>query len=1071
MPRFRDGTVREQFLKWRWRLQARLPHGRGSEILCRAPALRTILAWSLAGASTGAAQILGLGWRPSSGARLEVPYTLEVETPHTPWARPLAGGPIRLLAVPTVDEGRTLVELAQRLALELTTVSIDPYWDLNKYTMSFGSDYGARAESGDLKLIYSYLERELTSKKKFDAILLPINHGWEELTPASRQALSQRVTEGCGLVLMRPFGTELSPLQPVEPPKRTGFYAPTQPRTAEPSGWRRAAGHYITSGVPIDSFPFRYLRHYAYRASPAATVLIESQAGEPVAAVRTYGKGRVVAFGYRNDGLSWQIPLEERGYVAGPEWESRYALLCRAVIFAAQREASAPGAWPLPAPARSSGQIQDLRASPEVIAEGSQVSFHWRAAGVAQVELLDGFGRLIGRTQGAGRATLTAGRPLTRSGFARLRVGQGVERLPVRFTTPRRWEDYEIILPWHGPRSHQPWLPALDEQLRRIGVTTLTSPDRHFNFVAEGQLPGLGIAWYSRDKYEERKRQFLKTGDKRHLVRDVTLQSPAFEAGLRQAIEKSFRPFVPLRPLAYFVADESSLTSYSDAFDVDWSPEALAGFRHWLRQEYPSLEALNASWETRFPRWEAVMPMTAPEARRHGNFSPWADHRAYMEQEFVAAFGRTRDLVRQLDPEARVSISGTQIPTPHNGCNWYEIDQRLDYLQPYSDGNQDAMHYLFRPGLLLTGFTGYGLTGSEVQREQWRRLFYGHAGASIFWQYSLLNPDLTLSPQGQALAEVFGRLQGGIGRVFLNSTVREDGVAVHFSMASLRGAWVLDGRIRPGVVPAEGTSQRFAELMRRRAAWVAELERQGLQFRFLATPQMEAGALARLRVLILPYSIALSDAEIRALDAFMDRGGVVYADEFSGQMTERCRWRPSAAWRSGRRNLVRTSRPVALGLRRALEAGGESLLTVRHFGTSRLLGLLPRQSVRVKLPPSRGVLYDLLRGGPAANPVEASPERPVLLVERQSRIANLAIDSALRFQLTDERGAPVDRSVIRVEVFDPSGRLVRHYSGNVTIVDGKAGFHIPWALNDPTGGWKLRARDVISGLTAERMVR
>src|SRR5690606_12395490 len=86
------------------------------------------------------AQDVGMGRRESSGARFEAPYTLEIETPHTKWAKPLKGGPIRQLAVPTVSEGRTLVELAQRLSLDLTTVSIDPSWDVNKWTMSFGKD-------------------------------------------------------------------------------------------------------------------------------------------------------------------------------------------------------------------------------------------------------------------------------------------------------------------------------------------------------------------------------------------------------------------------------------------------------------------------------------------------------------------------------------------------------------------------------------------------------------------------------------------------------------------------------------------------------------------------------------------------------------------------------------------------------------------------------------------------------------------------------------------------------------------------------------------------------------------
>jgi hypothetical protein len=59
--------------------------------------------------------------------------------------------------------------------------------------------------------------------------------------------------------------------------------------------------------------------------------------------------------------------------------------------------------------------------------------------------------------------------------------------------------------------------------------------------------------------------------------------------------------------------------------------------------------------------------------------------------------------------------------------------------------------------------------------------------------------------------------------------------------------------------------------------------------------------------------------------------------------------------------------------------------------------------------------------------------------------------------LTDAAGRPVARSVVRLEVHDPAGRLVRHYSGNVTVVDGRARWEIPRALNDAAGGWRLEA--------------
>jgi|GEM_PF-3605780 len=83
--------------------------------VCRRSALLTLV---LLLSATFLAQDVGMGTRRGSGVRLEAPYSLEIETPHVKWPNPLPSGPIRLLAVPTVDEGWTIVELAQRLSSE-----------------------------------------------------------------------------------------------------------------------------------------------------------------------------------------------------------------------------------------------------------------------------------------------------------------------------------------------------------------------------------------------------------------------------------------------------------------------------------------------------------------------------------------------------------------------------------------------------------------------------------------------------------------------------------------------------------------------------------------------------------------------------------------------------------------------------------------------------------------------------------------------------------------------------------------------------------------------------------------
>ena len=64
-------------------------------------------------------------------------------------------------------------------------------------------------------------------------------------------------------------------------------------------------------------------------------------------------------------------------------------------------------------------------------------------------------------------------------------VVAGGAKIPVRFAAAsREWTDYEVIMPWAGPNSYQPWMPAVDEQFRRAGITTLARPDRNFKLIA-----------------------------------------------------------------------------------------------------------------------------------------------------------------------------------------------------------------------------------------------------------------------------------------------------------------------------------------------------------------------------------------------------------------------------------------------------------------------------------------------------------------------------------------------------------------------------------------------------------
>jgi hypothetical protein len=201
----------------------------------------------------------------------------------------------------------------------------------------------------------------------------------------------------------------------------------------------------------------------------------------------------------------------------------------------------------------------------------------------------------------------------------------------------------------------------------------------------------------------------------------------------------------------------------------------------------------------------------------------------------------------------------------------------------------------------------------------------------------------------------------------------------------------------------------------------------------------------------------------------MDRGGIVYADEQIGRMDDQCRWRKEQLWSVGRKSLVRRG-PGDLDVKPAVPTDGQYQVTVRDFGNSKLIGLLPEKETTYELPALGGVVYDLLRARVADNHLEAGPGSPVLLLQLPSTIARLDMDADWNLRLSDENGRPVDRSVVHIEVTDPEGRQVREYCCNADIIDGAGRFEIPFALSDARGPWHVRARDAISGLTAEQTV-
>ncbi|MBV8858037.1 MAG: beta-galactosidase trimerization domain-containing protein [Acidobacteria bacterium] len=480
----------------------------------------------------------------------------------------------------------------------------------------------------------------------------------------------------------------------------------------------------------------------------------------------------------------------------------------------------------------------------------------------------------------------------------------------------RREREYTALVSFGGTKHY-----LQDAQMRQVravaadtGFTWGGGVDNSLN-VPRGSF---GVYWYDRGPttpdamekaiadykrtqdfdalgYLTKKELYRRTGDKTFLRRTPSFDDPAFMRSLTDIARATARNKARYQMDYYFVGDEGSLTSYGDPFDFDWSPHALAEFRAWLRGEYKTLDALNREWKSSFKSWDEVVPSTTDEARKANNFAPWADHRTYMEVSFARAYQRVRDAVREGDPDGHVAVSGTQATNAYNGADWARLDRVIDDFLSYDGGNQWDMHRSFaKPGAMIGFWTGYGSRGLSVENAIWTAAAQNVLHPNVFWMYSFLDPDMTHSESARDMGAAFKSLRfEGVGKLLMESARQQDGVAIHYSMSSIHAATILGYHQRRGDEEEGAKVEEAVSFPGDRDGWVRVTKDLGLQFDFVSSEQVEQGGLSsgKYKVLVLPLSLALSEEELKSIEAFARGGGTVIADAGAGVTDEHCAWR------------------------------------------------------------------------------------------------------------------------------------------------------------------------------------
>lgn len=518
------------------------------------------------------------------------------------------------------------------------------------------------------------------------------------------------------------------------------------------------------------------------------------------------------------------------------------------------------------------------------------------------------------------------------------------------------WTDYRVIM-WVGDSAaKQPAkLPLFYQRLREMGVNTAMvygdgDPqallDNHFPYYVENLVNrGLCLKFNSKvtdwDKFVT---EWAKTGrPDAALVRDYSLEDPAWREWAHGEIRRIARKNQPHHPLAYDIRDELSTTISANPFDYDFSPLTLAKFRIWLRGQYADLAALNHEWETTFASWEDVKPFTtdaiknrmasgdahprgrpdwqavqglrfdprtARQTPTRWNFAPWADFRTFMDSSLAGVLADLRAAAHEVDPATPVGIEGTQMPAAFGGYDLWRLSQSLDWVEPYDIGNAREIFGSFMPGRPLVT-TLFENDTAHARRRLWHLLLEGDRGCIVWWSEDCLDwqsPDYALTPKGRALASALREMTTPLAQLFLRAERLHDPVFIHYSQPSIQVDWLLESTV-DGSTWLRRFSSYEADHNRQarvRNGWLKALQDLGFAPQFVAAAQIEGGALARLgnAALILPASHALADRETAQIATFLESSQIpgithlVLADGVPGAFDGHGKLRASAALES-----------------------------------------------------------------------------------------------------------------------------------------------------------------------------
>ena len=423
-------------------------------------------------------------------------------------------------------------------------------------------------------------------------------------------------------------------------------------------------------------------------------------------------------------------------------------------------------------------------------------------------------------------------------------------------------------------------------------------------FSVENGWPGGG--------YISGMEMFRETGWTEDGIRPRCLSDPQVMETARENARQTALRNEPMGLYAVGITDEAFLTSRHRMYEVCFGEHCLERFRNWLCELYGTLEALNASWGTDFTAWNEVRGARSAEVRGTDNFASFVDFRMFMTDVWVDACRQVTEAYNEVLPQTPIGHTNTFGADPFNGNDYWKFATRTgfgwgqEYSEAIKGSGHKAIFELWRsfvetpearasrtpqgqepPRFFNYGWIGYDHRPAAVHYEPWWLALHDARGISYYAtrsidapggrSWSLIYPTLSLTPYSLEVKDAITDLRRGCGKLLIEYEREKPQVAILWSYPSMLVAWCESDWEMPEPNEADGTDS-YGSYFRSALHFRQHVNELQLDYDYVAPEQIAAGVLQDYPVLFLPFTVALDEATLAHLAAYVDAGGVLVAD-------------------------------------------------------------------------------------------------------------------------------------------------------------------------------------------------